>query len=95
MNRTLKNLSLITLLWCVAFSGQAKQLLDRVAVIVDQGVVLESEIVELVSSVKAGAVTSGQTLPSDKKAFLPLSSETPLRLRASLMKVIAKLFVRN
>jgi peptidyl-prolyl cis-trans isomerase SurA len=66
MNRTLKNLSLITLLWCVAFSGQAKQLLDRVAVIVDQGVVLESEIVELVSSVKAGAVTSGQTLPSDR-----------------------------
>jgi peptidyl-prolyl cis-trans isomerase SurA len=66
MNRALKNLSLITVLWCIAFSGQAKQLLDRVAVIVDQGVVLESEIVELVESVKAGAVTSGQTLPSDR-----------------------------
>jgi peptidyl-prolyl cis-trans isomerase SurA len=66
MNRVLKNLSLITLLWCIAFAGQSKQLLDRVAVIVDQGVVLESEIEELVTSVKTNAVANGQTLPSDR-----------------------------
>lgn len=45
--------------------AQARELLDRVSVIVDQGVVLESEIKELVENVKANAVTSGQTLPSD------------------------------
>lgn len=66
MNKVLKNLSLISLLWCIAFAGQAKQLLDRVAVIVDQGVVLESEIDELVTSVKTNAVANGQTLPSDR-----------------------------
>lgn len=44
---------------------QSRELLDKVAVIVDQGVVLQSEIDELVESVKANAITSGQTLPSD------------------------------
>ena len=44
---------------------QARELLDKVAVIVDQGVVLESEISELVESVKTNAMTNGQTLPSD------------------------------
>ncbi|GAB3018964.1 peptidylprolyl isomerase SurA [Bowmanella dokdonensis] len=39
--------------------------LDKVSVIVDQGVVLESEIQDLVASVKRSAVTSGQELPSD------------------------------
>jgi peptidyl-prolyl cis-trans isomerase SurA len=43
----------------------ARELLDKVAVIVDQGVVLESEITDLVKGVKSTAVTSGQTLPSD------------------------------
>ncbi|MBT1451055.1 peptidylprolyl isomerase SurA [Glaciecola sp. XM2] len=66
MNNILKKLSLITLLWCVAFSLQAKELLDRVSVIVDQGVILESEIDELVTTVKSDAATSGQTLPSDR-----------------------------
>lgn len=55
----------ITLL--VAFSTQAKQVsLDSVAVIVDQDVVLESEIKELVSSVKRNAIANNQTLPSDR-----------------------------
>jgi peptidyl-prolyl cis-trans isomerase SurA len=40
--------------------------LDKVAVIVDQGVVLESEIKELVSMVKRNAITNNQNLPSDK-----------------------------
>lgn len=42
------------------------QLLDRVAVIVDQGVILDSEVAELVSEVKADAAANGQDLPSDK-----------------------------
>jgi peptidyl-prolyl cis-trans isomerase SurA len=46
-------------------STQARDLLDKVSVIVDQGVVLESEIGELVESVKTNAMTNGQTLPSD------------------------------
>lgn len=44
---------------------QARELLDKVAVIVDQGVILESEIKLLMQGVKANALTSGQTLPSD------------------------------
>lgn len=41
------------------------QLLDNVAVIVDQGVVLESEVKALVDEVKADAEAKGQKLPSD------------------------------
>lgn len=40
--------------------------LDRVAVIVDQGVILESEIEALVASVKRNAIANDQTLPSDR-----------------------------
>lgn len=43
----------------------AQQLLDKVAVIVDQGVVLESEIKQLVDNVKTNALQQGQALPSD------------------------------
>jgi len=43
----------------------AKELLDKVAVIVDKGVVLESEITELVDSVKTTALQQGQSLPSE------------------------------
>ena len=46
-------------------SASARELLDKVAVIVDKGVVLESEITGLMKGVKENAVTSGQTLPSD------------------------------
>lgn len=45
--------------------SHARELLDKVAVIVDQGVVLESEITDLVKGVKENATVSGQTLPSD------------------------------
>ena len=41
------------------------QMLDKVAVIVDQGVVLESEVKALVDEVKADAEAKGQKLPSD------------------------------
>ncbi len=47
-------------------ANAAMQSLDKVSVIVDQGVLLESEIVELVDGVKQGAVTQGQALPSDR-----------------------------
>jgi peptidyl-prolyl cis-trans isomerase SurA len=43
----------------------ARELLDKVAVIVDQGVILESEIGELVEGVKSQAAVNNQTLPSD------------------------------
>lgn len=48
-----------------SMASNARELLDKVAVIVDQGVVLESEIAELVEGVKAGAIANGQKLPSD------------------------------
>ncbi len=41
-------------------------LLDRVAVIVDQGVVLESEITSLIADVKRNAEANNQSLPSDR-----------------------------
>ena len=44
----------------------APKLLDRVSVIVDQGVVLESQIEELVAVVKRNAAVNNQALPSDK-----------------------------
>ena len=40
--------------------------LDRVAVIVNQGVVLESEIEALVTEVKQNAEANDQALPSDR-----------------------------
>lgn len=47
-------------------TNAAPQSLDKVSVIVDQGVILESEITDLVNGVKQGAVTQGQALPSDR-----------------------------
>jgi peptidyl-prolyl cis-trans isomerase SurA len=44
----------------------APELLDSVSVIVDQGVVLESQISELITVVKRNAVLNNQTLPSDR-----------------------------
>jgi peptidyl-prolyl cis-trans isomerase SurA len=44
----------------------APELLDSVSVIVDQGVVLESQIAELITVVKRNAVLNSQTLPSDR-----------------------------
>jgi len=51
----------------VTFTAIGKpQKLDSVAVIVDQGVVLESQIEELVLTVKRNAAINNQTLPSDR-----------------------------
>jgi peptidyl-prolyl cis-trans isomerase SurA len=44
----------------------APEMLDSVSVIVDQGVVLESQIKDLVATVKRNAMLKSQTLPSDK-----------------------------
>ena len=44
----------------------APELLDSVSVIVDQGVVLESQIAELMAVVKRNAVLNDQSLPSDR-----------------------------
>jgi len=48
------------------FSVAEEVSLDRVAVIVDQGVVLESEIQALISDVKHNAEANNQSLPSDR-----------------------------
>lgn len=44
----------------------APEMLDSVSVIVDQGVVLESQITELITVVKRNAALSNQTLPADR-----------------------------
>jgi len=44
----------------------APELLDSVSVIVDQGVVLESQITELMTVVKRNALLNNQSLPSDR-----------------------------
>ncbi|WP_421133626.1 peptidylprolyl isomerase SurA [Alteromonas sp. A079] len=51
----------------LSFSSVAQEvMLDRVAVIVDQGVVLESEIEALIKDVKKNARDNNQSLPSDR-----------------------------
>jgi peptidyl-prolyl cis-trans isomerase SurA len=60
---------LFTLLSISLLSGKAQakpELLDNVSVIVDQGVVLESQVKELVTAVKLNAMVKDQTLPSDR-----------------------------
>lgn len=57
----------VSFLALFSFATLAQQVsLDKVAVIVDQGVILESEITELVDQVKRNAITNNQTLPSDR-----------------------------
>lgn len=56
-----------SLLLAVSFNVQAKEvLLDRVAAIVNSGVVLESEINDLMNSIKSQSKANNQQLPSDK-----------------------------
>ena len=60
---------LIFALFALAFSHSAlaaSQPLDRVAVQINDGIVLESEITNMVSTVKANAKAAGQSLPSDE-----------------------------
>jgi len=68
MKNTLKILAITSsLLVNLLFTAQAKEVeLDRVAVIVNGGVVLESEIQDLISSVKKQAEDNNQSLPSDR-----------------------------
>ena len=48
----------------LSFSSYAQEvMLDRVAVIVDQGVVLQSEVDALMNDVKRNAEANGQDLP--------------------------------
>ncbi|WJG10187.1 peptidylprolyl isomerase SurA [Aliiglaciecola sp. LCG003] len=57
----------IALVATLSFHSMAQQvMLDKVAVIVDQGVILESEIEALVAQVKRNALANNQTLPSDR-----------------------------
>ena len=51
---------------CLQFASAQLQELDKVAVIVDQSVVLESEIKELLRNVKSNALRNNQSLPSDR-----------------------------
>lgn len=46
-------------------ANSAQQSLDKVAVLVDQGVILESEVQTLLATVKSNAIKNGQTLPAD------------------------------
>ena len=58
--------SLITLIALCSFATQAApRELDRVAVIVNKGVILQSDIDTALKTVKANAKNSGQSLPSD------------------------------
>ncbi len=52
---------------CIVMSSQAAETkVDAVAAVVNNGVVLESEVNDMVERVKANASKAGQTLPSDK-----------------------------
>lgn len=56
--------SLLTFMSVSSFAQEVS--LDKVVAVVDQGVVLESQIQEMLSSVKRNAQSAGQSLPSDK-----------------------------
>jgi len=68
MTKTIKALLLASSLIITAISpAQAKEeLLDRVAAIVNSGVVLESEVTDLLANIKRQAKKNNQGLPSDK-----------------------------
>lgn len=69
MKNTLKYIALsssIVLSSLINFNAQAEELLDRVAAIVNSGVVLESEVTDMLKNIKAQALKNKQALPSDK-----------------------------
>lgn len=68
MKNSLKSLILSsTLLLASLTQVSAKEIeVDRVAAVVNSGVVLESEVKDLISSIKLQAKKNNQTLPSDK-----------------------------
>lgn len=63
---TTKTLLISLLTLCNGLANAQPVELDSVAVIVDQGVILESEIEQLVSTVKRNAIANNQQLPSDR-----------------------------
>lgn len=67
MKQIKKMITLLCTSWMLIMSNaQAVELLDKVAVIVNQGVILENEIQDLMAELKQQASRSGQELPSDK-----------------------------
>lgn len=67
MKKLLKSCLIISTLLLTSHSMQAKQVeLDRVAAIVNKSVVLESEVQELILTVKNDAAKNNTTLPSDR-----------------------------
>lgn len=60
-----KYLIFVALAITSAITSARQELVDKVAVIVDQGVVLESEIQSLLATVRANAVKNKQSLPPD------------------------------
>jgi peptidyl-prolyl cis-trans isomerase SurA len=68
MKKSLKFLLLTSALTAISFfPAQAEKVeLDRVSVIVNSGVVLESEIKDLIATIKRQAKKNDQSLPSDK-----------------------------
>lgn len=65
MNKLISLLAAASLLCSSTLLAKVSQL-DQVSVIVDQGVILESEIQQLVKTVKRNALTNNQKLPSDR-----------------------------
>lgn len=65
MSKFVKGIIAIALLAYSGLSG-AQQVLDRVAVVVNDGIVLESEVEQLVQQVKRNLADSGTQLPSEK-----------------------------
>ncbi len=67
MKKSIQLLLASSIALSASYYAQAKEVkLDKVAVIVNQGVVLESEVLELIKSVKQQAKGNQQSLPSDR-----------------------------
>ncbi len=66
MKVKLKSALLGTLSLLLSWQASSAELIDKVAVIVNQGVVLESEVKSIINDFKQGAKVRNQALPSDK-----------------------------
>ncbi|MBM7456729.1 peptidyl-prolyl cis-trans isomerase SurA [Oceanisphaera litoralis] len=66
MNNRCKQLLIAAGLGLMAATGQAAELLDKVVAVVNQDVVLESQLAGLVNQVKHGAAAAGQPLPNEQ-----------------------------
>lgn len=64
--RPCKQLIIALLTLAMSHSVMAAQPLDRVTVQINEGIVLESEITNMLNTVKANAKAAGQALPSDE-----------------------------